>query len=260
MKKILTISIWTILLAGTAVLLGFVNIEEQKTVCSNIIATITRQGEATLITREELIMLIQQNNKPLKGRLIETINPRSLESTLKRNPFIQNADVYTMLNGTIVINAIQKDPVLRIFNSHDEQFYIDRNGIIFQTSKDHPARILVATGNINAKFKPEFNVNSIADSLKPKSVLYGLYRLALTARKLEYIQLLAGQINVNQNFEFELFTNTGNHTIIVGDAVNLEQKFNRLYWFYKKAISQVGWERYSTINLKYDNQVVCTLK
>lgn len=30
--------------------------------------------------------------------------------------------------------------------------------------------------------------------------------------------------------------------------------------FYEQAIHKVGWEKYSMINLKYKNQIVCTKK
>jgi cell division protein FtsQ len=40
----------------------------------------------------------------------------------------------------------------------------------------------------------------------------------------------------------------------------LDVKLENLKLFYQKALPKVGWERYSSINLKYKNQIVCTIK
>jgi cell division protein FtsQ len=50
----------------------------------------------------------------------------------------------------------------------------------------------------------------------------------------------------------------GNHKIILGDCSDLEQKFKKLFAFYKDGLNKIGWNTYKTINLKYKNQVVCT--
>ena len=46
-----------------------------------------------------------------------------------------------------------------------------------------------------------------------------------------------------------------------GDTLaDFEKKLENLKLFYEKAIPKVGWEKYSIINLKYKNQIVCTKK
>ena len=68
----------------------------------------------------------------------------------------------------------------------------------------------------------------------------------------------AEQIYVNENQELELIPRIGNHRIVIGDAENLAEKFNRLMIFYTQGLNKTGWNNYSVINLKYRNQVVCT--
>ena len=40
----------------------------------------------------------------------------------------------------------------------------------------------------------------------------------------------------------------------------VETKLNRLEKFYKYGLSQVGWNKYSYINLEFDNQIICKKK
>ena len=52
----------------------------------------------------------------------------------------------------------------------------------------------------------------------------------------------------------------GNHRIMLGTLDEFEEKLANLKLFYEQAIPKVGWEKYSMINLKYKNQIVCTKK
>ncbi|MEP7169164.1 MAG: cell division protein FtsQ, partial [Bacteroidota bacterium] len=66
------------------------------------------------------------------------------------------------------------------------------------------------------------------------------------------------QIYVTEQSEIELIPRVGNHRIILGDASQLDEKFNKLMIFYKQGLNNTGWNNYNTINLKFTNQVVCT--
>ncbi|HEY4935115.1 MAG TPA: hypothetical protein VII44_00965, partial [Puia sp.] len=50
----------------------------------------------------------------------------------------------------------------------------------------------------------------------------------------------------------------GNQLIFFGDGNDYENKFHRLFVFYKQVISQTGFEKYTGINLAYANQVIAT--
>ena len=42
----------------------------------------------------------------------------------------------------------------------------------------------------------------------------------------------------------------------VEDFIN--RKMDRLEKFYKYGLSQAGWNKYSYINIEFDNQIICT--
>jgi cell division protein FtsQ len=63
---------------------------------------------------------------------------------------------------------------------------------------------------------------------------------------------------VNEHQELELIPRVGNHRVLLGDTIDLQDKFRRLMIFYKEGLSKTGWNNYSVINLKFRNQVVCT--
>jgi cell division protein FtsQ len=68
------------------------------------------------------------------------------------------------------------------------------------------------------------------------------------------------QIYVDENGELLLIPRVGDQKIVFGKTDNIIKKFDKLSLFYRKGIVGNGWKKYSTINLKFKNQIVCTKK
>jgi cell division protein FtsQ len=64
------------------------------------------------------------------------------------------------------------------------------------------------------------------------------------------------QVDITGKRTFEMIPTIGNHVIEFGDGSNCDQKFKRLFIFYKQVLSKTGMERYARINVKYDKQVI----
>ena len=87
-----------------------------------------------------------------------------------------------------------------------------------------------------------------------------LYKFALFLQGNEFWNDQIEQIYVHPDQEVELVPRVGNHRIILGTLEGFEEKLEHLKLFYEQAIPKMGWEKYSMINLKYKNQIVCTKK
>ncbi len=55
-----------------------------------------------------------------------------------------------------------------------------------------------------------------------------------------------------------LVPRAGNHTIIFGRIEDVERKLDRLMRFYREGLAKEGWNTFRTIDVRFDNQVVCT--
>ncbi|MEG1839011.1 MAG: cell division protein FtsQ, partial [Bacteroidaceae bacterium] len=58
----------------------------------------------------------------------------------------------------------------------------------------------------------------------------------------------------------ELVPRIGEHIVFMGKLDHFEDKLARLELFYKKALNQVGWNKYERINIEFSNQIICTKK
>ena len=68
------------------------------------------------------------------------------------------------------------------------------------------------------------------------------------------------QIHIRTDHELVLVPRVGDQLIVFGKPEKIEMRFRNLKALYTEGFSTDGWNKYKTITLKYDNQVVCTLK
>ncbi|MFC4212750.1 cell division protein FtsQ/DivIB [Pedobacter lithocola] len=239
---------WLISLAGVVVLLSFINIKKQTVKCTEV--KILIPGADNFIEREEVDQILREDQGVLVGRNLEQINIHQIEKKLQSNPYIGFAKVYADMDGVLSIEIKQRQPVLRILNASGQDFYIDNDGLKMPISPNFTANVLVATGNIQEVF------GTRVDTLRTQ-MARDLYKTAQYIKQDTLWDNQIEQIVVDAKNDIELIPRVGNQRIILGSADSIDKKMKNLLVFYKKAMPQVGWETYRTINIKYTNQIVC---
>ena len=81
---------------------------------------------------------------------------------------------------------------------------------------------------------------------------------ALFLKKNEFWNSQIEQINILSDKTIELVPRVGQHVVYLGTFANYQEKLERLKKFYTKALNQVGWNKYSRINVEFSNQIICT--
>ncbi len=260
-KKVLVFSLWSIGGLGLIVTLGFVNSVQHDIRCKEVHISFNEDVQHDFVDEHDIAELIRSKEK-LIGKPIGTINTTLLEKIIMSNSFVQTAEVYSSVDGRINVSVKQRNPLVRIITMHDEQFYIDDRGSFMPVSNKYSPPVLVANGYIFDRFaeqKINFVTPLVNDSaMQNKPVIEQVYELAHFIESDTFWNAQTEQIYVNENQELELIPRIGNHRIVIGDAENLTEKFNRLMIFYTQGLNKTGWNNYSIINLKYRNQVVCT--
>jgi cell division protein FtsQ len=238
---------WAISLCGVVVLMSFIEVKKAEVVCKNV--KIYIPGNQYFIDRQEVDKILLANGHVLMGRKIENINIHDLENRLRANPFIEFATVYADMDGTITVQITQRQPILRLINRFNQDFYVDQHGLKIPLSANFTARVTVANGFIDELFANRIDTLNTA-------LARDLFKTADYISKDSLWNAQIAQLYVNQNHEIELVPRVGNQRILLGNADSLDTKFHNLLVFYKKALPQVGWDAYRVINVKYANQVV----
>jgi cell division protein FtsQ len=247
-KLVFKIFAWVICLTGTVVLMSFVGIKQKTVTCKSI--KILIPGADNFIEREEIDAILRQSQGNLIGRPLQGINLEDIEKSIKANPYIAFATVYADMDGIINIEIQQRQPILRVINLNDQDYYIDRDGLKMPVSANFTANVLVANGRIMEHFSGK------VDTLITK-LAEDLFKTALYIKTDTIWDSQIEQLYVNDRNDIELIPRVGIQKIILGTADSLDVKMRNLLAFYKQAMPKVGWDTYKTINIKYTNQIVC---
>ncbi|MBK9319735.1 MAG: FtsQ-type POTRA domain-containing protein [Bacteroidetes bacterium] len=260
-RKILILTAWTLSGIGMITLLGFVSHEQEILKCSGVMVEMKGDQGHEFIDKEEVLALVNSKGK-MEGKPIGTINTALLEKRILSNPFVESVEVYSSIGGKLHIDLVQRNPIVRIVNKNDEQFYIDQTGTFMPVSDRYTPPALVANGYIfNTYTEMKVGINTTPEDTTltqiPRSIEQ-VYALAGFIAADTFWAANAEQIYVNEKQELELIPRFGNHRILIGDTTGLKDKFERLMVFYQDGLSKTGWNNYNLINLKYKGQVVCT--
>ena len=226
-------------LGGIIFLLAFTNTRYSNNTCVDYRINLADEN-TSLITRDEIILLMESINDSILGTTIAEVPIYEIERKIESLNDVQNAEVYINMEGMLHIDVIQKKAIVRVSPKIGNDFYMDAQGSIFALSNNYTKHLLVASGNIQdtADYIAVLNLAKqiSSDSLWSSQIM---------------------QIYIKENKEIELVPRVGNHKILFGDISDVEEKLRRLYLFYKKGVNQVGWNDYEEINLKFKNQIVC---
>ena len=187
--------------------------------------------------------------KELHSYTVQELNINKLEKDILTNPYIKSAEAYTDVQGTLRVKIVQREPIVRVINKNGVSYYLDNYGEKIPISPKFTARVPVSNGNID-------DDNSDLGAVDTP-VLKDIYKLAKFIHNDKYLSALVDQIYVNDQQEFEIIPKIDNHTIMLGKADNLEKKFRKLYIFYREGLKNVGWHKYSAVDLRFENQIVC---
>jgi len=241
MKKYIIHIKFLILITLVIFLYGFASHRNsaKKTTAIDVIFT---NNENLFISYETVNKLLIQNLGSAKNESKENINLNDVEQFMQNNQMIENAEIFQTINGDLGALIKQRTPILRVANGL-ESYYYDDKGKKMPLSYNFSARIPITTSKVeknNCK-----DIICLANKIKNDEFL----------RK----QIIGiNQIDDGKTKQFELKTRAGSQIVIFGDLNRMESKINNLKTFYKKVTEDGSLKNYKTINLKFNNQVVCT--
>ena len=221
--------------------------------CSEVDITISdSQQEGFLCPEDIKNILIHENLYPKDMRLAD-INPRVMEETLKKNPYVNDAECSKTKKGKVQIIVQQRAPVVHVMSENGEDYYVDEMDSIMPIS-NYTSNLLIATGNITTWYAQNY--------------------VSLLCRHINNDELWRDQIeqvNIRSDKDIELVPRVGNHIVNIGRMPEsndkekrarevekfLTNKLSRLDKFYRYGLCYAGWNKYSYINLEFDNQIIC---
>ena len=251
-KNILLATLWIAIGSGAVVLLvAAVNKKDSKK-CKGIEINISGVSTNFFIDKNDVQKIITAYvGANAIGKPIRDFNLVGMETALKKDVWIQQAEMFFDNNEILQVSVEEREPVARVFTPGGNTFYIDSSNMMLPLSEKFSARVPVFTN-----FPSETIVLLKADS----NLLNDIKKISIQIQADSFLMAMIDQVDITAQRSFEMIPKLGNQVIVFGDGSDITEKFKKLQLFYKKVIMKMGWNRYSLINLQYKNQVVAKIR
>lgn len=219
----------------------------------------------TLVTAEQLHDAVMMKYRDINMHTVGEVDLDGIREVVRKNPFVDEADISLSVSADVLVHVRQRSPLVRVY-TQNAQFYLDKKGRYMPVSEINNQRVIVANGHFIKKdfaCKPaDLDIEALTAS-NPKAEKYDIvriYRLAKYIDSHKKAKALFDQIYLNSDGDLEIVPKLGNHVVLIGNNDNLDEKFENLYALYEKGFSKTGWDKYSLVNLKFSDQIICTKK
>ena len=227
--------------------------DETARVCTKAKIVVADESSNGFINANEITKRLKSAGLYPLGKLMRDINAREIEEKLKKSPFVKTAQCYKTEDGEVNVSITQLLPVIRVKADNGDDYYLDDKDCIMPNSL-YTSDLIIATGNIPRWFARRY--------ISP---------LGKTIMGNDMWKNLVVQVNVLPDRSIEIVPRIGDHIVHLGtlpeanskekrqELINqfVDRKLTRLEKFYKYGLAQAGWNKYSYIDIEFDNQIIC---
>ena len=229
--------------------IGFAENKNYTKVCAGIIIDMEGQEDRYFLTKEDVedVLTAQGRDQIVGGKLIH-IDLKQLELRVKNNKFVEHAQVLEDLKGNLVVKVAHARPIARVIGS-DSSYYISDKGKRLPLSNRHTARVVLISGEgVDQLFKSKTETSSIDPAM---------FDLLSYIEKDKFLSAQVAGITVDKRLELTLHPQITKQVILFGGCEQYVDKFKRLKLAYNDILPRKGWNTYESINLKFNDQIIC---
>ena len=201
------------------------------------------------LDEDDIVGLMELKKDNLKGASLDRVNMKEVEKKIRRDPFIQDAQLYSDLKGNLVVSAELRRPIARIVRNDGPDGYISEDGTIMPVSDHFTSRVILVSGSYVKHILGQPNLMSTENGVQ-------LMELINTIREDEFWNAQIAQLDIDSKTRITIYPQVGDERIEFGRPENVETKLKKLMIFYKEILPRMGWNKYGRVNLEYEGQIV----
>ncbi len=238
-RQIIKAFFWSVCIMAFLALMFRTEIMRKEIIGTGVEVQFLDKNEVKFLNKSDISNIFNRNGLSFMNLKIDSINLTRVEEDISKNPFVHTVKAYHDLEGKVYVDLIQKVPVLRIIGD-DYGYYLDEFGTKIPTSSKFTSKVITVQG---------FGLKSRHDEI------------LLLWSKIKQNKLLKAQIVgifVDREGEYIMNVQFGDFKVLLGGVDHLDTKLFKLEHTFRDILNTAGWEKYSMINLKFKDQVVCT--
>ncbi|MNF26910.1 hypothetical protein D3C84_75550 [compost metagenome] len=194
---------------------------------------------APFVKQETVNKLLIENKRDASDIEKDKLDLNKVEKSINAHEMIEKSDVFVSIDGVLKAVVKQKTPIAR-FVDGESSFYIDYEGDKMPLSANFTARVPLVSGVINKKNNED------------------LARLFRTIYDDDFLKKNIIGVQIMPNGSLKMLNRNFNFQIDFGRIINVERKFKNYKAFFQKTVLDSSLYKYSKIDLRFTEQVVCT--
>ncbi|MBR1706365.1 MAG: hypothetical protein IJ721_06205 [Bacteroidales bacterium] len=222
--------------------------------CQGVKAVVADSTERRFVVEEDIVAWMADYGTYV-GLRLDSVDLRRIETIMDGKSAVLKSQAWLTDDGYIHISVTQREPVVR-FQKGNVGFYADRNGFLFPLQSRHTSRVPVVDGavpvNVDKGFKGEPGTKEEAAWIRS---IVGLMRYMQDSKV--WADNIS-QITVLPGGDLMLIPREGSERFLFGRAAGIAAKFGRIRRYYDTIAPEA--EGYTTVDVRYDGQIVCRKK
>lgn len=252
MNRLKHIILMILLSAGAFVLLGSAIARQEDRQCERFDVTFVGESVLDFVIADEVEQRIRDRGDAIIGQPMSDIHTEQISALLSTDPYIKSVTVYKTIDLGMDVIIEQRKPIFRFISDRGVSGYVDADGYYMPLKKGYAPKLIPVTGNLPIG-RSAFEGGHVSDTPEMKAI----WEMMTDIGRDDFWSSQFVQIDVDPAGEVTAIPRVGNHVILLGAAGGHEAKLARLKAFYDKGVSQTNWNIYESINVKYEDQVVC---
>ena len=259
MKAFVKYSLAGVLLAGLctgmAFLYRYVRQESAQIVCGRL--EVNFADSLRFVTERDIRDYLDKRYGAFIGERLDSVQLARIEDMIESRSSVRRCEAWTTDDGVLHLEITQRAPVLRFMNG-EQGFYVDDRGYIFPLHPTYTAPVPVVEGsipvNIPAGFKGE------AREEHERAWIAGVLAMNRFTSASRTWQRRITHIRVRPGGELCLDLDGRDEQFFVGQPDNIPDKFMRIDRYLGVIAPSKPEGYYKTVNVKYNQQIICRQK
>ena len=251
-RNMITLGVLAVVAAGSVALRAFTLKERRLLTCDGI--SVEYSDDFRVVSPDDVKQYLASNYGSYVGQRLDSIRLDRIEEMLDTQSAVHKCQAFITDDRILHVRLIQRVPVVR-FKNGSEWYYADEKGYVFPLPSGYPSRLPIIDGNVPLSIPSGYKGQLMTG--KEKQWMLGVIDMVQNMSKAKVWTENIAQIHVDAKGDLILIPRQGKETFIFGSPFEAREKLKKMGDYYKYIVPEKGKDYYSTVNLKYDKQIIC---
>lgn len=221
--------------------------------CQEVLIIVKDSVFNPLIRAGEVASFLDRSSVALLGRDFSAIDMYHLEKKVESFASVRKCNALRTIDGTLKLEILQHEPLFRI-ETQVGSFFVSKEKFIFPIVNPFRAPVLIVRGNVPFSYPASYRGQM--DSTD--SWLASMYRMTGFITTHDFWSRKTETVVVENNQDIRIVPKEDDLVLKIGDLSRFAYKLDKLQEFYRVLAPLGGKEKYSVVDARFGDQLVCT--